>query len=141
MTKTDSDQDYINPKVIRWIALILGSGLSIPMIFAALFVFGSFMSGIIGDAPGATPGVEKVDLEFIRNIIVILTMFLIPLSVLLAWFRVRTGAYLLTLFAFIHIILFYEPEMAWLQIAILPVGPLLLYYLYYKRKYEAQSKA
>lgn len=123
----------MKPTFIRWIALIAGSGLSIPIFLAALFVFGSFMSGITGDAPFADPGIEKVDLEFIGEIAWILTMFLIPLSVLLAWFRTKTGAYLLTVFAAIQIILFYEPEIAWMQIAILPIGPLLLVYVYINR--------
>ena len=94
----------MKPGIIRWIALIAGSGLSIPFVFAAIFVADSFISGITGDAPGATPGIEKVDFEWIMELICVLTMFLIPLSVLLAWFRIRTGAYLLTLFAAIHII-------------------------------------
>ena len=130
----------MKPANIRWIALIAGSGLSIPIVFTAIFVAGSFLSGIVGDAPGASPGIEKVDLAWIGELIGILTMFLIPLSVLLAWFRIRTGAYLLTFFAAIHIILMYEPEIAWMQIAILPVGPLLLYYVSYKKQFEAKKK-
>jgi len=114
----------MKPGIIRWIALLLGTGLSIPFIGAGIFVGGSFMSGVVGDAPGATPGM--VDFEWIMDLIGIITMFLIPLSVLLAWFRIRTGAYLLTLFAAIHIIACFEPEIAWMQIAILPIGPLLI---------------
>ena len=129
----------MKPAIIRWIALLAGTGLSIPFIGAALFAGGSFMSGIVGDSPGATPGM--VDGEWIMDLVGILTMFLIPLSVLLAWFRIRTGAYLLILFAAIHIILFFEPEIAWLQIAILPVGPLLLYYVSYKKRFEANEQA
>ena len=128
----------MRPGIIRWIALLTGSGLSIAFVGAGIFVGGSFMSGIVGDAPGATPGM--VDGEWIMQLVGILTMFLIPLSVLLAWFRIRTGAYLLTFFAAIHIILMYEPEIAWMQIAILPVGPLLLYYVSCKKRFEAKKK-
>ena len=128
----------MKPATIRWIALLLGTGLSIPFIGAGIFVGGSFMSGVVGDTPGATPGM--VDFEWIMDLIGILTMFLIPMSVLLAWFRIRTGAYLLTFFAAIHIILMYEPEIAWMQIAILPVGPLLMYYVSYNKRYQEKNK-
>jgi len=127
----------MKPSIIRWIALIAGSGLSIPIVFTAIFVAGSFLSGIVGDAPGATPGM--VDGEWIMQLVGILTMFLIPLSVFLAWFRIRTGANLLTFFAAIHIILMFEPEIAWMQIAILPVGPLLLYYVSYKKRFDTRN--
>ena len=125
--------------IIRWIALLAGSGLSVAFVGAGIFVGGSFMSGVVGDAPGPTPGM--VDFEWIWQLIGILTMFLIPLSVLLAWFRIRTGAYLLTLFAAIHIIAYFEPEIAWMQIAILPVGPLLIYYVSYKKRFEKKEQS
>jgi len=101
----------MKPDIIRWIALLAGSGLSIAFIGAGIFAGGSFMSGVVGD--GATSG--TIDGEWIVELIGILTMFLIPLSVLLAWFRIRTGAFLLTLFAAVHIILAFTPEIAWLQ--------------------------
>jgi len=129
----------MKPGIIRWIALIAGSGLSVAFVGAGIFVGGSFMSGIVGDAPGATPGM--VDFEWIMELICVLTMFLIPLSVLLAWFRIRTGAYLLTLFAAIHIIACFAPEIAWMQIAILPVGPLLIYYVSYKKRFEKKEQS
>jgi len=127
----------MNPGIIRWIALLAGTGLSVAFVLAGLFVAGSFLGGITGDAPGATPGIEKVDSEFIRDLVCVLTMFLIPLSSVLAWFRIRTGAFLLTLFAFVHIIVCFEPEMLWMQIAILPVGPLMLFYVSYKKRYDS----
>ena len=127
----------MKPAIIRWIALLIGTGLSIPFIGAAIFVGGSFLSGVTGDARGATSGV--VDFEWFMDLFGIITMFLIPLSVLLAWFRIRTGAFLLTFFAAIHVILFFSPEMAWLQIAILPVGPLLMYYVSYNKRYHAKN--
>ena len=127
----------MKPSIIRLIILIAGSGLSIPIVLFGLFASGSFMSGIIGDAPGSTPGIEYVDLEWIMELIWILMMFLIPLSVLLAWFKTKTGANLLTIFATIWIIVFYvflnHPEFAWMHIAILPIGPLLRYYVYYNK--------
>jgi hypothetical protein len=131
----------MKPGIIRWIALIAGSGLSIAFVFAAIFVAGSFIGGVTGDAPGATPGIEKVDSKWITELICVLTMFLIPLSVVLAWFRIRTGAYLLTLFAAIHIIACFEPEIAWMQIAILPIGPLLMYYVSYKKRFEKKERS
>ena len=95
------------------------------------------MSGIVGDAPGSTPGIEYVDLKWIMELIWILLMFLIPLSVLFAWFRTKTGANLLTIFASIWIIVFYgflnHAEFAWMHIAILPIGPLLRYSVYYNK--------
>jgi len=51
----------MKPGIIRWIALIAGSGLSIAFVFAAISFTGSFISEITGDAPGATPGIEKVN--------------------------------------------------------------------------------
>jgi hypothetical protein len=128
--------NHRKPAIIRWIALLAGSELSIVFIGAGIFTGGSFMSGVVGDS--ATPG--TIDGEWIMDLVGILMMFLIPLSVLLAWFRIRTGAFLLTLFAFIHIIVGYTPEFLWLQLAILPVGPLLLYYVSYKKRYEAHNQ-
>jgi len=125
----------MKPAIIRWIALLAGSGLSIVFIGAGIFVGGSFMSGVAGDS--ATSG--TIDGEWIMDLIGILCMFLIPLSVLLAWFRIRTGAYLLTFFAALHIILSFAPEIAWMQVAILPVGPLLIYYVSYKKRFEAKE--
>ena len=124
-------------KSIRWIALLAGSILGVIFIGLGVFAAGSFISGITGDAPGATPGIEKVDLEWIREFIWILTMFLIPLSVLLAWFRNKTGGYLITIFAVLHIVSVYEANIGlyhWAQILILPVGPLLLLYVYFNKR-------
>lgn len=131
----------MRPGIIRWIALIAGSGLGIAFVFTAIFFAGSFIGGITGDAPGATPGIEKADSGWFNELICVLTMFLIALSVLLAWFRIRTGAYLITLFAAIHIIACFEPAIVWMQIAILPIGPILLYYVSYKKRFEAKENS
>ena len=128
-------------KIIRWAALLIGSGLSVPFVGMGIFAAGSFMSGIVGDSALATDGPLVIDLEWIMELIGILTAFLIPMAVVLAWFRNKTGGYLITVFAILHIMVSYEPEVAWMQIAVLPVGPLLLLYVYYNNRLMKKGEA
>jgi cell division protein FtsW (lipid II flippase) len=120
------------PNIIRWIALLFGTVL-------VVFIAGGVIFGGAYYIEGLRNGVESIkepDADFYSLLISIL----IIISVIIAWFKKRLGAFLITVFAVASIILFYEPEVIWLQIAILPVGPILLIADFYYRRYLSKKR-
>lgn len=69
-------------KILKWIALLVGSGLCIPIIGSIIFAGAYYIEGLTNDTP----------------------------------------------------LVAYDPIFAWMQIAVLPVGPLLLFYVYYNER-------
>ena len=112
-------------KVIRWTALLVETGLSFFILSGVIFAGAYYIEGL----RNGVESVKEPDADFFS----LLTAILIIVSVIIAWFKIRLGGFLLTIFSLASIIFFYETEVAWMQIAILPIGPLLLFYVYYNR--------
>ena len=113
-------------KIIRWIGLIAGSVLSIFIAGAIIFVGANFIGGI-------SDGIQEPIIGIVVDFIDLLTAFLLIVGVVIAWFNTKVGSILITSMAMVHVIAFYETEVAWLQISILFVGLILLFYVYYNR--------
>ncbi len=115
-------------KIILWSALVTGSVLGVFIAGAAIFAGAYFLDGVTNETQ------RVIDMELIEEALGLLAAFLIVVAVVIAWFNHRLGGILIFAFSILHILFGYEPEIAWLQIAILPVGPLLLLYVYYNKR-------
>lgn len=115
-------------KIILWSALATGSVLGVFIAGAAIFAGAYFLDGVTNETQ------RVIDMELIEEALGLLAAFLIVVAVVIAWFNHRLGGILIFAFSILHILFGYEPEIAWLQIAILPVGPLLLLYVYYNKR-------
>ena len=114
--------------IIRWIGLIAGSILSVFIAGAILFAGAYFIEGI-------SDGIQGPIIETIVEFLGLLSAVLIIVAVVIAWFNSRLGGFLITILAMIQIIAFYEPEISWMQISMLLVGLILLFYVYYNRRF------
>lgn len=108
-------------RILHWFTLIAGTILSVFFTFALLFAGASFIGGLT-DGSGVA-----IDMEWLFELLGLLTIIMIILSMILAWFKSRSGGLLLSIFAVLHILLAYNTEIAWMQISILFIGPLLIF--------------
>jgi hypothetical protein len=121
-------------KIIRWIGLIAGSVISVFIAGAILFAGAYFIGGI-------SDGIQGPIIETVVEFLGLLSAILIIVGVVIAWFNTRLGGLLITAMAMIQIIASREPEVIWMQISMLFVGLILLYYVYYNRWLLKKGKA
>ena len=107
-------------KIFSELVLIAASILRIFVIGVIVFAGGSFIEGI------GKSGMRSIN---VVDFLSLLSLLLFIISVIIAWFKRFIGSLLMTFFAIAHILLDYEHEIAWLQISILFIGPLLFIFV------------
>ena len=114
-------------KIIRWIALIAGTVISVFIADAILFSFGYFYEGIRN-------GIQGPIIETVMGFLELLIPLLMIIGVIIAWNNTKKGGLMITVFAFLDLIVFFEPEICWMQFSMLFIGIVLLFYVYKNRK-------
>jgi len=121
-------------KWLKWLVLVAASVLAVFFTFAVIFLGAHFIEGLTNDTK------VIVNWTWILELLGLLTAAMIIIAVIISWFKLRLGALLLTIFSILHIIIAFEPEIAWMQIFILPLGPLLFLRSISEKKGQPDSK-
>ena len=110
--------ELMNYKLFGKLILIVASVLCIFVVGVVIFTGAYFIESV------SDRNLKPLS-ETLEEFFVLLSLILFVFAVIFAWFKRLAGSLLLTVFAIPQIILGYEPEIAWLQITILFIGPLL----------------
>ncbi len=113
--------------IFSLLILIVASILSIFVIGVILFGGGSLIGGINDGS------LNPID-EIIKDFFPLLVLILYVVSVVIAWFKQNVGSILITIFALAQFALINEAELLWLQLSLLPVGPLLFFFGSHKKR-------
>ena len=120
---------------IRWAALLIGSAINIYSLFNAGF-------GVLVVISRLTDENTKLQL-FELNVTLLLLLNIV--AIVVAWFRIRLGGFLITLSAILNILYFTDGRMddsnrQIMKIPLLVVGLLLLLYDYYNQSLSKKAK-
>ena len=116
-------------KIIRWIVLIVGTGINILNLVAIIFVGAHYIEELT-DGDG-----DLIGFTLIENVNFLCLVFGVA-AIVIAWFNSKIGGFLITIFALLAIISS-DPtvkEMAWQPYVLLVVGLILFYEAYYSKR-------
>ena len=121
-------------KILRWIALILGSLANIWILFVVLFIGANLINDLSQDVSLSV---------WVNNTLVFLSFILCLASIIIAWFRSKIGGFFLTISAIIALILILINDFGsflWsydgflIQGVLILSGLLLLFYVYFNQR-------
>ena len=121
-------------KILRWIALILGSLANIWNLLVVIFIGANLINDLSGDESWSDIGI---------NVVIFLILILCLVSIIIAWFKSKIGGFFLTISAIIALILLLINEIdrfLWsydvilIQGVLILSGLLLLFYVYFNQR-------